>query len=185
MGRAQGDGRMNRKLFLWLPFALCAALFVMFFIGLRNPDDHVIASQMVGKPLPEFAAAAASPELPGTATADFRDGKPRLLNIFASWCVPCLQEIPMLIRLKAQGVEIAGIAVHDSPDALAKFLADNGNPYSRIGLDAGGKAQIAFGSAGVPETFVVDGKGNILYQHVGVVTESDMPRLIAMLGGAK
>lgn len=176
---------MNRKLLLWLPFGICAILFVVFFIGLKNPDDHVIASQMVGKPLPEFAAGPALPGQPGAASSDFKDGKPRLLNIFASWCVPCVQEIPMLIRLKAAGAEIISIAVHDTTPDLTKFLAENGNPYTRIGLDEGGKAQIAFGSAGVPETFVVDGKGTILYQHIGVVTEEDMPKLLAMLGQSK
>ena len=173
---------MMRKLLLWLPFVLVVALFAAFFVGLKHPDDHVIASQVVGQPLPEFAAAPAFPGRPGAATADFRDGKPRLLNIFASWCVPCRDEGPMLGRLKAAGAEIDGIAVHDSAPELEKFLAQYGDPYTRIGLDDAGKAQIAFGSAGVPETFVVDGNGKILYQHIGVVTEDDMPKLLAMLG---
>ena len=173
---------MNRKLLLWLPFALGFALLVSFYISLRNPTDHIIASQMVGRPLPEFAAGPAMPGQPGAANTDFRDGKPRLLNIFASWCVPCVAEVPMLLRLKAMGVEVDGIAVHDTPADLAKFLGENGNPYTRIGLDQSGRAQIAFGSAGVPETFVVDGQGKIVHQHIGVVTEDDIPRLLAMLG---
>ena len=176
---------MTRKWLLWLPFVLGLGLFAVFYLGLRNPTDHVIASRMVGQPLPEFDAKPAMPGQPGAATADFRDGKPRLLNIFASWCVPCVQEIPMLMRLKAAGADIGGIAVHDSTPELVRFLAENGNPYSRIGLDEGGRAQIAFGSAGVPETFVVDGKGVIVYQHIGVVTEEDIPRLLAMLGKAQ
>ncbi len=173
---------MKRKWLLWLPFILGLGLLIVFYLGLRNPTDHVIASQMVGQPLPEFSTGPGMPGQPGTVTADFRDGKPRLLNIFASWCVPCVQEVPVLLRLKAQGVEIAGIAVHDTTADLAGFLADNGNPYTRIGLDQGGRAQMAFGSAGVPETFVIDGKGMILYQHIGVVTEQDIPKLLAMLG---
>lgn len=87
----------------------------------------------------------------------------------------------MLGRLKDQGAEIVGIAVHDTGPALAKFLADNGNPYTRIGLDQQGRAQIAMGSAGVPETFVVDGQGKVIYQHIGVVTEEDMPKLMQLL----
>ncbi len=175
----------RRKLLLWLPFGLCIALFAMFFNGLMHPDDHVIASKMVGQPLPEFAAPAAMSGQPGAASADFRDGRPRLLNIFASWCVPCVAEIPMLIRLKDMGVEVDGLAVHDNTADLTKFLADNGNPYTRIGLDQAGKGQIAFGSAGVPESFVVDGQGKILYQHIGVVTADDIPKLRAMLENAK
>ncbi len=88
----------------------------------------------------------------------------------------------MLLRLKAMGADIVGFAVHDSTGELTKFLAANGNPYSRIGLDEAGRAQMAFGSAGVPETFVVDGKGKVIYQHIGVVTDADVPKLLAMLG---
>lgn len=87
----------------------------------------------------------------------------------------------MLARLRAAGAEIDGIAVHDTASDLQAFLDTYGDPYHRIGLDSGGKAQIAFGSAGVPETFVVDGSGRILYQHIGVITEEDMPKLLAML----
>ena len=173
---------MTRKMLLWLPFVLVTALFAAFFLGLRHPDDHVIASQMVGKPLPDFAAAPAFPGRPGAATADVRDGHPRLLNIFASWCVPCRDEVPMLARLQAAGVEIDGLAVHDSAPDLQAFLAQYGDPYRRIGLDDNGRAQLAFGSAGVPETFVVDGSGKIVYQHIGVVAEDDIPRLLALLG---
>jgi len=173
---------MNRKLLLWLPFALGVALFAVFWLSLRKPDDHVIASQIVGQQLPEFVAAPAMPGRPGVASVDLADGKPRLLNVFASWCVPCVREIPVLLRMQQRGAEIVGIAVHDTSPAIAEFLAQNGNPYARIGLDEGGRAQIAFGSSGVPETFVVDGKGKIVYQHIGVVNEDDMPKLMAMLG---
>jgi cytochrome c biogenesis protein CcmG/thiol:disulfide interchange protein DsbE len=176
---------MNRRLVIWLPLAGALLLFGVFYAGLKNPTDHVIASQMVGQPLPSFDAIPAIPERPGTANRDYADGKPRLLNVFASWCVPCVAEIPMLLRLQGQGIEINGVAVHDSSPDLQKFLAENGNPYARIGLDQDGKAQMAFGSAGVPETFVVDGKGKIIHQHVGVVTEDDIPKLVAMLDGAK
>lgn len=91
----------------------------------------------------------------------------------------------MLERLKSNGAEIVGVAVHDNGLDLAKFLAENGNPYNKIGLDQQGRAQIALGSAGVPETFVVDGKGNVIYQHVGVVTEADIPKLMGMLGATR
>lgn len=176
---------MNRKVVLWLPFALMAALLIAFLAGLSNSPEKVIVSQMIGQPLPEFAAGPAISGQPGAATADFRDGKPRLLNVFASWCVPCVAEIPMLVELKANGAEVVGVAVHDNSTDLARFLAENGNPYTRIGLDQSGRAQIALGSAGVPETFVVDGTGKIIYQHIGVVTEADKAKLLAMLGVTK
>ena len=173
---------MSRRAILWLPLALILALFVIFWIGLRQPADHVIASQMVGKPLPEFTAPAALTGQPGASTADFRDGKPRLLNVFASWCVPCVAEVPVLLRLKAMGVDVVGIAIHDTRPALEKFLGEHGNPYSRIGDDQASRLQIALGSSGVPETFVIDGQGKILHQHIGVVSERDIPRLLALLG---
>lgn len=173
---------MTRKLVLWLPFILIASLFAAFWLGLKRPDDHTIASQVVGKGLPEFATSAVLPGQAGFSSKDFRDGKARLLNVFGSWCVPCVREIPMLHRLKAAGAQIDGIAVHDSTQELSRFLAENGNPYARVGLDDAGRAQLALGSAGVPETFVIDGNGKIIYQHIGVVTEDDVPRLLAMLG---
>ncbi len=176
---------MSRRLLLWLPFALIGLLLAMFYVGLRNPSDHVIASQMVGESLPEFTAGPAIAQLPGLASTDFGDGKPRLLNVFASWCVPCVDEIPVLSRMKAQGAEIHGIAIHDTTADLTVFLSRYGNPYARIGLDEGGRAQIAFGASGVPETFVVDGGGKILYQHIGAVTDQDAPKLLAMLEAAR
>ena len=177
---------MTRKWLLWLPFVLGFGLLGMFYLGLRNPTNTVIASHVVGQPLPEFVAPPALPGQPGTASTDFRDGKLRLLNVFASWCVPCVDEIPNLLRLKAQGVEIAGVAIHDSTPDLQQFLARNGNPYSRIGLDKSGQTQLDFGSSGVPETFVINGAGVVTYQHIGIVTDADIPKLRALLAeGAK
>jgi cytochrome c biogenesis protein CcmG, thiol:disulfide interchange protein DsbE len=176
---------MKRALILWLPLAAALALFAVFYMNLRNPNDHVIVSHVVGKPLPEFIAPAGMPGQSGFTNADFRSGKPRLLNVFASWCLPCVTEVPMLMRLKQSGAEVDGLAVHDSTEDLAKFLDKNGNPYARIGMDQNSKAQIALGSAGVPETFIVDGKGTIIYQHIGVVTEDDIPMLLQKMGLAK
>ena len=173
---------MNRRLILWLPLALVIALFIVFLRGLMQPDDNVIASQMIGKPLPEFTAPAALPGQPGAAAADFQGGKPRLLNVFASWCLPCIAEVPVLMRMQAMGADIVGIAIHDTTPALEKFLGEHGNPYSRIGHDSGSRLQIALGSSGVPETFVIDGKGTIVHQHIGVVSQADVPKLMAMLG---
>ena len=173
---------MKRSLILWLPLALVLALFAVFWVGLHRQENHDIASQMVGKSLPDFSLAAAVPGQPGASAADFRDGKPRLLNIFASWCVPCVAEVPVLLRLKGMGVEVVGIAVHDTSPALTEFLARNGNPYSRIGSDDQSRIQLALGSSGVPETFVIDGQGRIVKQHIGVVGEDDVPALLALLG---
>jgi cytochrome c biogenesis protein CcmG/thiol:disulfide interchange protein DsbE len=173
---------VKRSLLLWLPLALMGLLFVGFYAGLENPTDHVITSKVVGKELPDFDAPPILPGFAGTSSTQLRDGKPRLVNVFASWCVPCVEEVPVLAQLKAQGVEIAGIAVHDRPEDLQAFLTRNGNPYATIGSDGNGQVQIALGSSGVPETFLIDAKGQIVLQHIGVVTEADVLDILAKLG---
>jgi cytochrome c biogenesis protein CcmG, thiol:disulfide interchange protein DsbE len=172
---------VKREVILWLPLAIAVALMGMFYVSLSNPGEKVITSKLVGHPLPEFIAPAAFAGRGGASSSDLADGKPRLLNVFASWCVPCVQEVGVLRLMQAQGAEITGIAIHDTPDAVAAFLARNGDPYAGIGLDSEGRTQVAFGSTGVPETFVIGADGRILYQHIGPVTEEDMPMLLAKL----
>ena len=99
--------------------------------------------------------------------------------------MPCITEIRVLQQLKTRGVAIDGIAVRDRPEDLADFLASNGDPYERIGSDAQSRVQIALGSSGVPESFVVDGKGVIRYQHIGPIEASDVPMILAKLEQAK
>jgi cytochrome c biogenesis protein CcmG/thiol:disulfide interchange protein DsbE len=119
------------------------------------------------------------------ASSDLATGKPHLLNIFASWCVPCITEVKVLQKLKARGVPIDGVAVRDRPEDIRQFLTDNGDPYDRIGADALSKLQIALGSSGVPESFVVDGKGVIRYQHIGPIEQRDIPAIMARLESAR
>ncbi|MFZ9396512.1 MAG: DsbE family thiol:disulfide interchange protein [Erythrobacter sp.] len=166
---------------LWVPLLLFA-----FFVGLAGyqltqPRDEFIPSTMIGKPLPQFNLKPASSSRPGTRLADFQDGKPRLLNIWASWCLPCIAEAPHLESLRAAGVEIIGVAIRDKPEDVDRFLAEHGNPYTRIGADDISAIQLEIGSSGVPETFVIDGKGNIRYQHIGDVRAENVPQLLAEL----
>jgi cytochrome c biogenesis protein CcmG, thiol:disulfide interchange protein DsbE len=174
-----------KRIWLWIPFAIFATLIAVFAAGLINPSDRTIASGLVGRPVPQFTLPGALDPAAGLTTQYFGDGKPKLLNVFASWCVPCVAEAPALMQLQEQGAQITGIAVHDRPEALLKFLSENGNPYSKIGDDAQSRTQIAFGSAGVPETFVVDGKGVIRHQHVGIITPDDVPIIMAKLRSAQ
>lgn len=162
---------------LWLPLAGFAAFVLLVMIGLYRPADREVASTMIGKPLPEFTLRAATADRPGLARTDLADGKPRLLNIFASWCVPCAVEAPQLAALKAEGINIAGVAIRDRPEDVGAFLARHGNPYSRIGADDRSEVQFGIGSSGVPETFVIDGKGTIRYQHIGEIRPEHLPVL--------
>ena len=169
------DHAKPRRWALWLPLALFGAFVVIVLIGLLRPADREVASAMIGKPLPEFALRPAVPERPGLSRADFATGKPRLLNIFASWCIPCAVEAPQLALLASQGVEIDGIAIRDRSEDVQAFLARNGNPFARIGADDVSAVQMAIGSSGVPETFVIDGRGIIRYQHIGEIRADQVP----------
>ncbi len=176
---------MRNRLWLWVPLAA-----FVFFAGLAGymltqEKEQFVASTMIGQPLPDFALPAAFDGLPGAAKADFTGGKPRLLNIWASWCLPCIAEAPQLDALKNQGVEIIGVAIRDRPEDVANFLGRYGNPYSRIGSDKISEVQLAIGSSGVPETFVIDAKGVIRYQHIGDIRDSDVPKLLAELEKAR
>jgi len=170
-----------KRLILWAPLAIFVAFLAIFATGLIKPEGKVIRSQMVGNPLPEFKLARGVPTQPGLATADFRDGKPRLLNVFASWCVPCAAEAPQLMQLAQAGVQIEAVAIRDRPEDIADFLRRYGNPYQRIGSDPTSSVQIAIGSSGVPETFVIDGKGIIRHQHIGDIRPEDIPEILAEL----
>lgn len=170
---------------LWLPLGLFAVFVALVIAGLSRPGDRTIESKMIGRPLPQFALPAAAADRPGLSSADFADGKPRLLNIFASWCLPCAAEAPVLAELERRGVEIEGVAVRDRRDELADFLTRYGNPYRRIGADDVSAVPLAIGSAGYPETFVIDGKGVIRYQHIGVIMPDQVPMILAKLDEAR
>ena len=165
------------KLLRFLPLVLVGLVVAALVWRLANPPDTNVESGMVGKPVPAFAADAALPGKPSVSSADLSDGRPKLVNFFASWCVPCVGEAPVLTMLKQQGVPIVGIAVRDRPDDVAAFLARNGNPYEEIGSDPQSKVQIAFGSSGVPETFVIDPYCTIRHQHIGAIDEGDVPAI--------
>lgn len=172
----------------WLRFAPLFLLVVVLaglVWRLATPVDTSVHSRMEGQKVPSFALAPGVPGKPGLTSADLATGRPVLLNVFASWCVPCITEVGVLRQMQARGVTIDGLAVRDQTDDLQAFLARNGDPYQRIGSDPQSKMQIDLGSSGVPETFIIDGGGVIRYQHIGPIDASEVPAILAKLEAAK
>ena len=173
-----------KRAWLWAPLAAFLLVFVVVAVGLIKPDNRIHESRMIGKPIPAFALPAAASDRPALSNRDFK-AKPRLVNIFASWCVPCIAEAPVLFAIAQQGVTIDGVAIRDKRADVDKFLKTHGNPYRAIGLDVDSSIQMALGSSGVPETFLVDGKGIIRHQHIGAINPGDVPEILQMLRDAR
>jgi len=174
-----------KRLILWAPLGLFVLFVAVFASGLIAPASRDIPSRMIGRPLPVFDLPPGAPGHPPLASSAFATGRPRLLNVFASWCVPCAAEAQQLGQLAAAGVEIDAIAIRDRPEDVATFLRRWGDPYRAIGSDVDSRVQIAMGSAGVPETFVIDGHGIIRHQHIGQIQPEDVPAILAAVKAAQ
>jgi cytochrome c biogenesis protein CcmG, thiol:disulfide interchange protein DsbE len=172
-----------RGVLLWLPLAMFVGFVALVAFGLRLPGDRPVASALIGQALPRVALPPAVPGKPGLDPA--AAGGPRLLNVFASWCVPCAAEAPQLLALARAGVAVDAVAVRDRPADVQAFLRRWGDPYRRIGADAASRYQLAIGSSGVPESFVVDGHGIIRYQHIGDIRPEDVPVILAQIRAAR
>ena len=166
---------------VWVPLLLFSGFLGLAAYQLTQPKDDFVHSAMIGEELPYFDLRPAMEGVQGAATTDFKDGTPRLLNIWASWCLPCIAEAPQLEQLKEQGADIVGVAIRDNPTDVMRFLSQHGNPYSRIGRDDLSEVQLGIGSSGVPETFVIDGEGIITYQHIGDIRPEHVPVLLEEL----
>jgi cytochrome c biogenesis protein CcmG/thiol:disulfide interchange protein DsbE len=174
---------------LWVPLAVVVLILALFagalFFGPSDSTEKAVRSAMVGQPVPDFDLAPAVAGRPGLSSAALRQGRPHLVNVFASWCIPCRAEAAQLAELARRGVPIDAIAVRDRPEDLAQFLAAYGDPFRAIGADLDRRVQMDIGSAGVPETFIVDGRGIIRHQHIGAITEADVPTIMAAWEAAR
>lgn len=177
---------MKRVLFL-VPLAVFAVLAAYFAVGLTK-DPKRIPSALIDKPAPEFSLPPIDGmDGPGFSTADLRQGEVSVVNVFASWCVPCRAEHPLINELADRGLaRVYGLNYKDEAAAARQWLDRLGNNYTAIGADTSGRVGIDWGVYGVPETFIVDGQGRIRYKHVGPLDRNKLENeLIPMIREVK
>jgi cytochrome c biogenesis protein CcmG/thiol:disulfide interchange protein DsbE len=179
---SQDSQPRRRRLVVLLPLALFGALAALFFFRLLGPSDHsVLPSALIGHPAPQTSLPpvpgllrADGQPVPGLTTADFA-GTVTVLNVWASWCIPCRDEAPVLMKLAGdKRIRLVGINYKDSPDNARRFLGRFGNPYVASGADANGRAGIEWGVYGVPENFIIGRDGRIAYKLVGPLTDENL-----------
>lgn len=181
---AAADTAPRRKLgWVIAPLVVFAMLAAAFAFSLSQGDPSKLPSALIGKPAPKTAFPAldglkdAGQQIAGFTSEAFGKGKVTVVNFWASWCVPCVQEHPHLIALgKRAGVSIYGVNYKDQPSAARRFIGRYGNPYAKVGTDSNGRGAIEWGVYGMPETFIIDGEGHIAYKHVGPITEHSLNR---------
>ena len=167
-----------------IPALGAAAVLTVFLLGLQRDDVQRLPSALIDKSVPDFSLQPLRAD--GAALTDeaLIGNGVKLLNIWASWCGPCRVEHPHLMDLAAEGIAIHGINYKDAPENAEAFLAELGDPYDIIGADTNGRAGIEFGVYGVPETFVINADGKIVYKQVGPVTQRELPKLRAAIAAA-
>ncbi len=177
-----------RRLIALLPVGFFLILAAYFAWSLRpGYDPHELPSAMIDQEAPAFDLAALTGD--GRVARDALKGQPTIVNFFASWCVPCRVEHPLLMRLATQGkIRLYGIAYKDKPEDSARFLAQLGNPYKAVGIDRDGRVGLDFGVYGVPETYVLDAAGHIRKRFVGPLNEAAVNKellpMLRQLGGS-
>jgi len=170
---------LKNKLVLLVPL-VAVAVILMFTFGLRREDPNALPSTMTGQLAPVLETTQLG-DLPLVLDSDIRASGVKLVNFWASWCAPCRAEHPNLEALKDQGVVIYGVNYKDEPLKALKFLENLGNPFAAVGQDHSGRQAINWGVYGVPETFVIDGKGTVLLRFPGPITQRVMTRTILPL----
>lgn len=176
-----------------LPLIILAVMGALFVVALRSGDPSRLPSALIGKPVPEFSlppidgVAETGKASPGFSSIELANGQVTVVNVWASWCGPCIQEHPNLTKLKAQhNVRLIGINYKDQPEAARRFLTRLGNPFDAIGADVTGRVAIDWGVYGVPETYVVDGKGKIVHKIVGPISDQTInTELLPAIAAAK
>lgn len=163
---------------LIVPLLMFLGFVALAVYRMGEPQQRVIASKMVGQPVPAIDLVGMDEMHPGLNDSDLRQGTVTLVNLFASWCAPCRVEAPQLAALADKGVVIHGIAVRDTPENIAAFLKEHGDPFRRIGMDPNSKALLNLGASGLPETFLIDGKGIIRKQYIGQIRPEQVSEIL-------
>ncbi len=179
-----GTSRRASRWLMALPLLAFAALAAIFWFRLGNSDPSRIPSALIGHPAPPTPLPALAglvkngAQVPGLDPSVFK-GKVSVVNVWASWCIPCHDEAPLLTDLSHDSrLQIVGINYKDAPDNARRFLGRYGNPYGIVGVDANGRAAIEWGVYGVPETFIVGREGTIVYKMVGPVTPENIDSVL-------
>jgi len=174
----------RRSFLMALPLIAFAGLAALFWLRLGSGDPSRIPSALIGHPAPQTSLPPLTgllsdgTQVPGLDPAIFK-GKVSVVNVWASWCVPCHDEAPLLTGLaKDQRLQLVGINYKDAPDNARRFLGRYGNPFGVVGVDANGRAAIEWGVYGVPETFVVGRDGTIVYKLVGPITPDNIDSVL-------
>ncbi|HEV7534545.1 MAG TPA: DsbE family thiol:disulfide interchange protein [Acidimicrobiia bacterium] len=187
------DSSGGRPRALIWPLAIFTALAVVFAFALRGGDPSKLPSALIGKAAPALELAGleglteAGRPVGGFTSADLAKGQVSVVNFWASWCVPCVQEHPVLVALQERtGVRVYGVNYKDQAAAARRFLGRYGNPFAAVGVDGNGRAAIEWGVYGMPETFIVNGEGRIAYKHVGPITPETLEaRIIPAIRAAE
>lgn len=174
--------RPRRKIgWVIAPLIVFGLLAAAFAFSLSHGDPSKLPSALIGKPAPETSfeglegLRVAEQPVSGFTSGELADGSVKVVNFWASWCAPCVQEHPQLLALKEQtGVAIYGVNYKDQAVSARRFIGRYGNPYAKVGVDPMGRGAIEWGVYGMPETFVIDGKGRIAYKHVGPISEQSL-----------
>jgi cytochrome c biogenesis protein CcmG, thiol:disulfide interchange protein DsbE len=178
--------RMTRRnIFVLLPLIVFLGLAVLFFFGLGEGDPSRLPSALIGRPVPQTELPPLTgvehdgKPVPGLDSATFK-GEVTLLNVWASWCVPCHDEVPFLAALsKDKRVHLVSINYKDTEENARRFLNRYGNPFAATGRDESGRASIEWGVYGVPETYLIGRDGRIAYKLVGPITADNLTRTLA------
>jgi len=168
---------------VFAPVLVFVVLAGLLGYALTTGDPTKLPSALIGRPVPQtdfppiegliVNGAPAS----GWHARDLANGKTSIVNFWASWCVPCIEEHPLLAALKARtGIDIYGVNYKDQPEAGRRFIGRYGNPFTAVGTDRSGRSAIEWGVYGMPETFVVNGRGEIAYKHVGPISKESLEK---------